>query len=101
MDFNKNMRAGYQGTKDSMRELADRLTNNQGMVDNVYETKSSANKSRMKPYMKGGAVKKEGYMKGGAVKKFAVGGVAKIRHGEATADGTPKGGKKKSLKDIL
>jgi len=101
MDFNKNMRAGYQGTKDSMRELADRLMNNPGLADDVYDSKSSANKSRIRPYMKGGAVKKAGHMKGGAVKKFAMGGVAKIRHGEATADGTPKGGKKKSLKDIL
>ena len=95
MDFNKNMRAGYQGKKDPMRELADRLMNHPGAAVDVYESKSAANKSRMRPYKKGGAVKKD------TVQKFAMGGVAKIRHGVATAQGQPKSPKKKSLKDIL
>ncbi len=33
--------------------------------------------------------------------KFAMGGVAKIRHDEATTQGLPKTFKKKSLKGIL
>jgi hypothetical protein len=44
---------------------------------------------------KGGSVKKD------APKKFAMGGVAKIRHDEATAQGMPRSFKKQSLKDIL
>jgi hypothetical protein len=95
MNFKKNMRAGYQGKQDSMRELADRLMNHPGEAADVYESKSAANKSRMRAYKTGGSVKKK------PVQKFAMGGVAKIRHGEATAKGLPKAGKKKCLKDVL
>lgn len=59
--------------------------------------------SAKKMYMEGGPTKK---MKGGTAKKnsaqkFAMGGVAKIRHDEATSQGLPKTFKKKSLKGII
>ena len=52
--MDKNMRAGFAGKKDAMRDLADKL-------------------------MKGGK----------SPKKFAAGGVAKIRHKQATKSGAP------------
>lgn len=52
--MNKNMRAGFAGKKDAMRDLADKLMN-----------------TSQKP------------------QKFAAGGVAKIRHKQATKDGSP------------
>jgi hypothetical protein len=35
------------------------------------------------------------------IQKFAMGGVAKIRHEEATPQGLPKKFKKKSLREVL
>jgi hypothetical protein len=120
MEITKNMKAGYQGKKDSMREMAERLLNHPGHAKDVYPSKSAANKEKMRPYKKGGHVKnnmehekmetkkeekREHKKRGGSVKgdcqKFAMGGVAKIRHEEATSQGLPKKFKKKSLKDIL
>ncbi len=123
-EITKNMKAGYQGKPDAMRLKAEKLLNHPGKADDVYYSKSCADKSRMRPYKEGGSVKKEDsemeYMKGGAVKKmedrvrtgaskkdkgrcqkFAMGGVAKIRHKEATPQGLPIQFKKKSLKDVL
>jgi hypothetical protein len=121
MEFTKNMKAGYQGKKDSMREKAERLLNHPGHAQDVYYSKSAADKEKIRPYKKGGHVKShmehekmetqkqekmEHKKKGGSVKKddcqkFAMGGVAKIRHEEATAQGLPKKFTKKSLKGIL
>lgn len=123
-EITKNMKAGYQGKPDAMRMKAEKLLNHPGKADDVYYSKSCADKSKMRAYKEGGSVKKEGseieYMKGGAVKKmedrvrtgaskkdkggcqkFAIGGVAKIRHKEATAQGMPIKVTKKSLKDVL
>ena len=52
--MNKNMRAGFQGQNDAMRDLADRLMGGQC-----------------------------------STAKFAAGGVAKIRHKQATKCGSP------------
>ena len=93
--MNKNMRAGYQGKNDSMRALADKLMNHPGVSKDVYPSKSAADREKMRPYKKGGSVKKT------TCKKFAAGGVAKIRHGEATKSGKPKSPKKHSLKGVL
>jgi hypothetical protein len=60
-------RAGYQGKHDAMRERADEWS---------------------KEYKRGGKVCRE---------KFAMGGVAKIRHEEATASGKPKNYKKEPI----
>ncbi len=120
MEITKNMKAGYQGKHDAMRAKAAKLLDHPGHADDVYYSKSCADKTKIRPYKEGGSVKKcetkkhkehekmEHYKKGGAMKKdkdcyekFAMGGVAKIRHGEATAQGLPKEFKKKSLRDIL
>lgn len=76
--MNKNMRAGFQGKKDAMRELADKLMNHPETAKDVYPSASSADKEQMRLYKKGGPVK-----------KFAAGGVAKIRHKQATKSGSP------------
>lgn len=120
--MNKNMKAGYQGKPDAMREKAERLLNHPGHAADVYYSKSCADKDRMRPYKEGGAVKKEemeSYKNGGVMEKhhmedrkkikkhkkdcqkFAMGGVAKIRHDEATSDGMPTKPKKKSIKYFL
>jgi hypothetical protein len=68
--MDKNMRAGYQGKKDSMRELADKLMSQKSRDKNdrvmdgtpkekpkdIYYSKSCANKSTMRPYKEGGRV---------------------------------------------
>lgn len=135
------MKAGYQGRKDSMRNLAERLMNHPGHAEAVYFSKSAADKEKMRPYKSGGHVKnresmererqlehhrrmereekmekhrkehmahkdkeKKSHKKEHLKKdcqKFAMGGVAKIRHDEATADGMPKNFKKKSVKDLM
>ena len=94
-EITKNMKAGYQGKKDPMREKAERLLNHPGKADDVYYSKSCADKSKMRAYKEGGSVNKN------TTQKFAMGGVAKIRHDEATTKGLPKSFKKKSLKDVL
>jgi len=148
MQFTKNMKAGYQGRRDAMREKASRLMDHPGHAQDVYYSKSAADRDHMRPYKDGGHVKerhnvmknienfkddmekhrqqmhhehvsklekaKEEKMKkdtkmkkGGSkkkncgVQKFAMGGVAKIRHAEATKDGMPTKPKKSSVKDIL
>jgi len=97
MEFTKNMKAGYQGKPDAMRAKAAKLLDHPGHADDVYYSKSCADKTKMRAYKEGGSVKKEKT----TCQKFAMGGVAKIRHGEATVQGLPKEFKKKSLKDIL
>ncbi len=103
--MNKNMRAGFQGKHDSMRALADKLMNHPGEAKDVYMSASAADKEKMRPFKKGGHVKKEEYGHGGHVKKssksgsscktktaksnYAAGGVAKIRHKECTKNGSP------------
>lgn len=72
------MRAGFQGQHDSMRALADKLMNHPGDV----------NKKPVRLYKEGGSVKKT-TKKEFAHNKFAAGGVAKIRHKEATKSGAP------------
>lgn len=89
----KNIKAGYQGRKDSMREKADKLMNHPGKSVDVYYSKSCADKEKQRLFKKGGCVED--------LPKFAMGGVAKIRHEEATPQGLPRTFKKKSLKDIL
>ena len=89
----KPMRAGYQGRKDSMREKADKLMNHPGEAVDVHYSKSCADKDKQRLYKKGGCAKD--------LPKFAMGGVAKIRHEEATPQGLPRTFKKKSLKDVL
>jgi len=148
MYFNKNMKAGYQGRKDSMRNMAESLMDHPGHAEAVYFSKSAADRERMRPYKDGGHVKqrkdvmknienfkgdmekhrqqmhheyvsklekakeekmKKDKMKDGGrikkkecgVKKFAMGGVAKIRHDEATKDGMPKKDKGKSIRDLM
>lgn len=54
-----NMKAGYQGKKDSMREFADKLTKNAGHAPDIIYSKSCADKARMRIYKEGGMVKKD------------------------------------------
>lgn len=88
--FTKSMKAGYQGKKDSMREKAEKLMNHPGKAPDVYYSSSCANKEKVRKYKSGGSVQ-----------KYAMGGVAKIRHDEATPQGLPKSFKKKSTKEFL
>jgi len=76
-DLTKTMKAGYQGKADSMRELANK---------SIGE-------------MNGGNEKVKKYKNGGSVEKYAMGGVAKIRHNQATNQGLPKNFKKKSSRE--
>lgn len=121
MEITKNMKAGYQGKPDAMRKKAEKLMNHPGHAKDVYSSKSCADKVKIRPYKEGGSVKQEkaepykettdkkmdAYKKGGSMKKdrgcqkFAMGGVAKIRHEEATAQGMPRNFKKNSSKDFL
>lgn len=120
MEISKNMKAGYQGKRDAMRAKAEKLLNHPGHAKDVYYSKSCADKEEIRPYKTGGHVKKhkeheameskkyeemEHKKKGGSAKgdcqKFAMGGVAKIRHEEATPQGLPKKFKKKSLREVL
>jgi hypothetical protein len=97
MEIRKGLKAGYQGKKDSMREKAERLLNHPGHAKDVYPSKSAVEKEKMRPYKKGGHVKDSD----SKCSKFAMGGAAKIRHGQATKDGMPTKPKKKSTKDFL
>lgn len=54
-----NMKAGYQGKKDSMREFADKLTKNAGHAPDTIYSKSCADKARMRIYKEGGMVDSE------------------------------------------
>lgn len=135
--FTKNMKAGYQGRRDAMREKAERLMNHPGHADAVYFSKSAADREHMRPYKEGGHIKERKAVqkniehfkdemerhkqhehhkkmehmekkKGGCVKKakdtvqkFAMGGVAKMRHDEATKDGMPTKPKKSNVKSIM
>jgi len=103
MNRNRNLRAGYQNKPDAMRELADKLMNHPGTAKDVNMSPFAAEQERMRMYKSGGSVKKKA---GGSVKKkscghtdksshksttkkFAAGGVAKIRHKQATKSGAP------------
>lgn len=149
--FTKNMKAGYQGRKDEMRDKAERLMRDGGHAADVYYSKSCADKEKIRPYKDGGHVKQrkevmkniehfkdeterhkqdmhhknmkhlkkggevdmkkdcKGKMKDGGsmkkkdcnVQKFAMGGVAKIRHDEATKDGMPTKPKKGTVREIM
>ena len=116
MKINKNMKAGYQGKHDAMRAKAEKLLNHPGSAEDVYYSKSCADKERMRPYKEGGHVKDNMKMKdmkkdkdcNKDCQKFAMGGVAKMRLGVANAKGMPiegsvgkqvtKGPKKESYK---
>jgi len=93
----RNLRAGFQNIHDAMRAKADKLMNHPGQADDVYESKSSADKMKMRSFKKGGAVKKSKK----DCQKFAMGGVAKMRLDQATKGGKRKTLKKKSLKGVL
>ena len=56
MEMHGNMKCGYQGKNDSMRAEAERLLNHPGKVESVIYSKSAADKSKMRPYKKGGLV---------------------------------------------
>lgn len=120
MHITKNMKSGYQGKPDAMREKGEQMLNHPGSAPDVIYSKSCAEKSKIRPYKKGGLVKgdksydmtavekMEDRVRTGASKKdkrgcqkFAMGGVAKIRHGEATDQGLPIKFKKKSVKEFL
>jgi hypothetical protein len=66
-----------------MREMADRLMDHPGHAPDVILSKSAPQFDKIRPYKKGGAVKKPG------CQKFALGGAAKIRLGVMTANGKP------------
>jgi hypothetical protein len=59
MHINKNMKAGYQGKPDAMREKAERLLNHPGSAKDVYFSKSAADFEKMRGYKEGGSVRKE------------------------------------------
>ena len=82
------MRAGYQDKPDAMRDLADKLMSNSGTAADVIQSAPvfNADKQKMRMYNKGGAVKKPKK----DTKCFAMGGVGKIRHEQATKDGKQK-----------
>jgi hypothetical protein len=84
---NKNMRAGYQGQHDSMRALADKLLDHPGHVADNDMSEFNAEQERMRRFKEGGGVKKKGCSKTPATQKYAAGGVAKIRHKQATKAG--------------
>lgn len=139
MEFNvKNMKPGYQGKPDIMRERAEKLMNNPGSHapgPDIIFSKSAADKEKMRPFKEGGMVTRDeeeegkmkkgllqsnyhiekirkdtskndeekAYKKGGSVKKctkkFAAGGVAKIRLGQATISGKQIPKKKDPVKN--
>jgi sRNA-binding protein len=109
MNINKPMKPGYQGKRDEMRERAEQLANHPGSAKDVYPSKSAADNEHMRLYKTGGSVKKCDKANPGKVKKnktsqiqkFAFGGAAKVRHGEATNQGLPKDFKKKPAKEFL
>ncbi|MGL5716265.1 MAG: hypothetical protein ACRCX2_24820 [Paraclostridium sp.] len=119
MEITKNMKAGYQGKRDAMRVKAEKLLNHPGKAKDVYYSKSCAEKEKVRPFKTGGHVNKHEKMeskkeekmercdmdnagrKAKTIQKFAMGGVAKIRHEEATPQGLPKKFKKKSLREVL
>ena len=94
MKINKNMRAGYQNKPDSMRKMADKLMNHPGKAKDVYYSASCADKEKMRLYKKGGLVKDAHTKKCDKDDKYAMGGVAKMRHDQADSKGMPKKMKK-------
>lgn len=77
-NFGKNMKAGFQGKSDSMRDKAEKMLNMH--ADKGYDKKPAG-----AAYKEGGSVCKDGsHVKR---QKFAAGGVAKFRHGETTESG--------------
>jgi hypothetical protein len=70
MEINvKNMKAGYQGKPDAMREMAQRLMNHPGKCPDTIFSSTAADKEKMRPYKEGGRVStdddEEGKMKRG------------------------------------
>lgn len=133
--FTKNMKAGYQGRKDEMRDKAQRLMKDdshsqvraykdgghvkereetmeriENFKDETERHKQHMHHKNMQHLAKGEDVemKKDkkktdssAKKKDCNVQKFAMGGVAKIRHDEATKSGMPIKPKKGSVKGIL
>lgn len=54
-----NMKAGYQGKKDSMREYANKVADHPGHAPDTVYSKSCADKERMRLYKEGGFVNKD------------------------------------------
>ena len=79
----KDRRAGYQGQPDAMRDMADRLMDHPGQAPDVILSHSAPQFEKIRPYKKGGSVKKA------SCQKFAIGGAAKIRLGLTTPEGKP------------
>ena len=48
--MNKNMKAGFQGKNDSMRDLAHRMLSKPGEAKDTYYSKTCANKDKIRPY---------------------------------------------------
>jgi len=86
----KERRAGYQSKPDAMREMADKLMDHPGHAPDVILSQTAHQLQAMRPYKKGGHVKK-------APQKecFAAGGVAKVRLGMASKSGKPQMSRKK------
>lgn len=82
-------KAGYVGS-DSMRTKAENLLKHEFDTTPMERPSSfsSPDKSKMRLFKKGGAVR-GGCHKGEKHEGFAAGGVAKIRHGVATPAGLP------------
>jgi hypothetical protein len=60
MEINvKNMKAGYQGKADAMRDMAQRLMNHPGHAPDIIFSKSAADKEKMRPFKEGGMVKRD------------------------------------------
>ena len=89
---NNTRRAGYQGQHDVLRAMADRLMNHPGEAPDVILSQSAPQFEKRRPYKKGGSVKNQ------RCQTFAAGGVAKIRHQEANAPGSPRKTQRKTGK---
>lgn len=89
----KNMKPGYQGTQDSMRDLAEQMMKRKYKKGGVVSDTDSDKKVVENPYKKGGDVAS----KCTAMKKqaYAMGGAAKVRLGMDTSEDTKKGSAKK------
>lgn len=97
-----NLKAGYQGRPDSMREEAEKLMKHPGSIPDVIFSSSAADSMPMRKFKTGGSVlapRRKNEREN--CKKFAYGGAAKVRHGVATAEGMPIEKKRVSLSKTL
>ena len=78
------LKSGYQNKRDPMRERAEKMFKLEGKVPEVIISKSKINlpPSPENRFKCGGRVSD-------ASRKFAEGGAAKVRHGQATKNGKP------------